>query len=458
MVGNAHPTTKGNMKKITHLFYGFLIVLTALWLWADNIITTPLTFLPARESLMNYTGIIAISVMSVGMIIAIRPARLEPFFGGLDKMYRLHKWLGISALTFSVVHWAIKQSPGWLSGLGLITLPPRGPRGARAVVEGFSMQQTLGSLRGVAEFIGEWSFYVAAVLMVLALVKYFPYRLFFKTHHFLIFLYLLLVFHAVVLMKFAYWSSVIGVLTGVLMLAGSAAALGILFKQTGKDRRAVALVEALEYHPDSKVLKVAVKLKDRWLGHEAGQFAFATFTPDEAPHPFTISSAWTGDGRMFFLIKELGDYTQTLAAKLKVGDTVKLEGPYGQFNFKHPKPRQIWVAGGIGITPFVARMKALAAANDGKAVDLIFCVSELDEKGLNYIQQDATAAGVNLHILYDKRDGRLNAERLCEMMPDWQNASIWFCGPAAFGDQLQADLAARGLNSGDFHREMFSMR
>ena len=103
-------------------------------------------------------------------------------------------------------------------------------------------------------------------------------------------------------------------------------------------------------------------------------------------------------------------------------------------------------------------MKALAAASDGKSIDLIFCVSELDEKGLNYIQQDATAAGVNLHILYDKRDGRLNAERLCEMMPDWQNASIWFCGPAAFGDQLQADLAARGLNSGDFHREMFSMR
>jgi len=39
---------------------------------------------------------------------------------------------------------------------------------------------------------------------------------------------------------------------------------------------------------------------------------------------------------------------------------VTVEGPYGCFDFEDNHPRQIWVAGGIGITPFVARMKYLA--------------------------------------------------------------------------------------------------
>lgn len=70
---------------------------------------------------------------------------------------------------------------------------------------------------------------------------------------------------------------------------------------------------------------------------------------DEGPHPFTLSSAWTGDGRIQFIIRALGDYTGTLADRLRVGDPVKVEGPYGRFNFREPS-RQIW-SGGIGITP-----------------------------------------------------------------------------------------------------------
>lgn len=445
------------MKKIAFFFYSLLVVLSAAWLWADNIFATDFKFLPTRAALINYTGIIAISAMSVGMILAIRPVKMEPFFGGLDKMYRLHKWLGIGALTYSVLHWALKESPGWLSGLGLISLPPRGPRGGSGQVPA-GIEGVLGSMRGIAESTGEWAFYAGVVLMALALIKRFPYRHFFKTHHILIFVYLVLVFHSVVLMKFAYWSSLVGILTAMLLLAGTAAALGILFKQRGKDRRAVGAIEALEYHEDSSTLRVDIKLKDRWLGHQAGQFAFVHFTPDESPHPFTMSSAWHGDGKMFFLIKELGDYTNTLASKLKVGDLVKLEGPYGRFNFESEKPRQIWIAGGIGITPFIARMLHLAKKHDGKPIDLIFCVSELDEKGLQYLERDAKNTNVRLHVLYDKRDGLLNTERLCQMIPNWQEASVWFCGPKAFGHSMREGLVAKGLSDGDFHQEMFEMR
>lgn len=42
--------------------------------------------------------------MSEASILAARPRLLEPLFGGLDRMYRAHKWLGIPALILMILH------------------------------------------------------------------------------------------------------------------------------------------------------------------------------------------------------------------------------------------------------------------------------------------------------------------------------------------------------------------
>ncbi len=39
---------------------------------------------------------------------------------------------------------------------------------------------------------------------------------------------------------------------------------------------------------------------------------------------------------------------------LRTGTRVQVEGPYGRFDFRKGGARQIWLAGGIGITPFLA--------------------------------------------------------------------------------------------------------
>ena len=50
-----------------------------------------------------------------------------------------------------------------------------------------------------------------------------------------------------------------------------------------------------------------------------------------------------------------------LEVMARIGQPVTVEGPYGRFTFDDGAERQIWIGGGIGIAPFVARMKALAA-------------------------------------------------------------------------------------------------
>jgi predicted ferric reductase len=137
---------------------------------------------------------------------------------------------------------------------------------------------------------------------------------------------------------------------------------------------------------------------------------------------------------------------------------ISIEGPYGQFNFQGDKGRQIWIGGGIGIAAFVARMKMLADNPDGKIIDLFHTTATLDEGGISLLRSDAKAAHVKLHLLIDNTDGLLTAEHIFKTVPEWKSASVWFCGPTAFGDTLQRDFTAAGLAPRDFHQELFEIR
>ncbi|RUU49200.1 ferric reductase, partial [Mesorhizobium sp. M2C.T.Ca.TU.002.02.1.1] len=62
-------------------------------------------------------------------------------------------------------------------------------------------------------------------------------------------------------------------------------------------------------------------------------------------------------------------------------------------------------------------------------------------------------------VFVDARDGRLTGDRIRAEVPEWRMASIWFCGPAGFGEALRKDFAAQGLPVGErFHQELFAMR
>lgn len=143
---------------------------------------------------------------------------------------------------------------------------------------------------------------------------------------------------------------------------------------------------------------------------------------------------------------------------MKVGDLVKVEGPYGCFDFSGSKPRQIWVAGGIGITPFIVRMEALAYRSDDKSIDLFYSTNAPDEGFIAKVRAHAQAAQVRLHLLVTAKDGRLDVEHICRTVPQWSSADVWFCGPVAFNRAIHRDFNLRGLAAGDFHQELFDLR
>jgi predicted ferric reductase len=453
------------MTAIRWAWLGLLALVTALWAltapWVLPAGDTAAGWMAWRAPLTQWTGMLAVAAMSVALLLAARPVVLEPWLGGLDKMYRLHKWLGMTALVLATLHWVITQAPKWLVGLGWMAPRVRPARGGGSSDTAISLMQ---SLRDPAEGLGEWAFYAMVLLLVLALWQRVPYRRFFQAHRALPVVYLVLVFHAVVLMQAGTWAQPIGWLMAVLLGVGSVAAPLVLFGIAGRGRRAVGEVQAIVLHAEQQVLEVTVQLKSRWPGHQAGQFAFVRFDEHEGPHPFTVSSAWNGDGRLVFMVKGLGDHTRSLPGQVKVGDLVRIEGPYGQFSFASDRPRQVWVGGGIGITPFIAGLLARERWPDTRPVDLFHTSAQADEPAFRRLRQAAQRAGVHLHLTVDGPDGpngpdgRLTAAGIARAVPDWASGDVWFCGPTGFGKALRRDLMALGLRGRDFHQELFSLR
>jgi predicted ferric reductase len=434
------------MVKITSAFGLFVIAITGVWLLGDTLYSSTSGLQIPSDAFTQLTGILSTAMMCFAIFLATRPKFLEPALNGLDKMYRLHKWLGVGALVTGLAHWLLKSGGG----------PGQGAPGQAAAS---ATQTFLESMQGPAHGVAQPAMFVLFAFIAVALITKIPYRFFAKTHYLIALPFAVLAFHSIVLLKGDYWSMPIGWLTAAIVAVGLAGVLMSISGLIGARRKAAATVVSSFYYPELRVLEANLKLDGNWLGHKPGQFAFITTDKKEGAHPFTIATAWdASDKTVGFIAKELGDHTKDVREQFSVGHAATVEGPYGAFTFDCNKPSQVWIGAGIGITPFVARMRDLAKVPGKKRLYLFHSTADVSEIALAKMKADAAAANVELHILVSPRDGRLDASKIQQAVPDWKSASFWFCGPAGFGASLKADFMRSGLSYSDFHQELFHMR
>ena len=442
------------MRPMNVLLGGFMALVTLAWAWdlqygAGNT-GASLPWLVRQEGLY-LTGLMAISLMSLAVFLAARPGWLERPLGGLDKMYRGHKWAGILAVAFASLHWLIELSDDLLKAwVG---------REGRIAEENYN--GLLEAMRDLAEDLGEWAIYAILAMLALTLWKRFPYRPWRFLHQVMPVIYLALAFHAVLLAPAHYWGQPTGWLLGLLILTGSVSAGYSLAGRIGRARRVDGTIIAIE-HPAPDIVTVHCRLDRAWRGHRPGQFAFIRFDHEEAPHPFTIACADHGDRTISFQIKALGDYTGSLPNRLKVGQPVSVEGPYGRFDIArlNPGARQIWVAGGIGITPFLAWLDSLATqAGGGPVADLHYCTRDRQSDAF-VARLEALCAplpGIRLRVHGAKQGEILTAAMVAG--EDRQNpAEVWFCGPQGLAEHLQSGLRMAIPGRFRFHQEAFEIR
>lgn len=445
----------GSFKMKTRvLLAGFLGILSVTWAW-DAVYMHPMVgdwpWL-LRQHGLYLTGLWSIGLMSLAMMLAIRPTWLEGALGGMDKIYHLHKWGGILAILFGAAHWLIE-----MAGDPLKDMFGKAGRPAKEATMFF-----LQPWRSEAKDLGELAIYILLVLLVLALWRRFPYRPWRLLHKAMPLLYLLLVFHTVALMPLTYWQGPTGLLQVALLSGGTLAAVISLAQRIGHHRRHDGRIVSVAQRGD--VLEVVCDPGPGWKTHRPGQFAFVTFDRLEGAHPFTIASAPKAESRLItFQIKMLGDYTRKLGHRLHPGQAVIIEGPYGRLDWRRGRKHatQVWVAGGIGVTPFLAWLESLRQTPPAMPITMHYCMRDAtSDPFVERIRQLCADLGnVTLHEHDASRSELLDADKLLAGTATRNGKlDVWFCGPLDFARSLEVGLRNVMGRRLHMHREAFNMR
>ena len=403
-----------------------------------------LVFPPVNDGSENFIrkyageiiGSTNIVLMSISLFLSARPRWAEKYFGGLDKMYVTHRHASTAAFLLIFVHvLTVPISTHWRLGnylaviafagivpIALLSLAPRIP---------FLNKLTGGTYEGwkkLKRFIG--------VYFIIAFI------------------------HSLTVDALSAFIAISW--TQIFFIIGTASYLyteifGRFFK-----KYLPYMVEAVN-HPNASTTEVVLRAKKDRLQHaRAGQFLFIRFPSDrtlDESHPFTISSAPRAD-RVRVTVKASGDFTRALFAKLQPGMDAVVEGPYGLFDYKTGGAKQIWIAGGIGLTPFLSFIRHLHGdlAHD---VDFYYTVRHPEEA--LFVEEIEAAAKTNPHLKphfrFSGRDGSLTIEHiLANAGGDVKGHHIYLCGPLPMVQAFEKKFLALGVPHGHIHFEEFNFR
>lgn len=205
---------------------------------------------------------------------------------------------------------------------------------------------------------------------------------------------------------------------------------------------------------------------------EPGQFAWlntgkTSFHRDQ--HPISLSScAYDEPGReIAFTIKSLGDWSGETVPAIQPGRKVWVDGPYGVFTADREQgPGYVFIAGGVGITPFYSTCLTFANRGDQRPVFLFYAGKDLEKLTLRE-QLDALQSRMNLKIIYVLQNpdsdwrgeqGFITADVLQRHLPNqFKRMQYFVCGPGPMMDSMEQILPTLGVPAELIHTERFDM-
>jgi predicted ferric reductase len=391
-----------------------------------------------RQYAGEILGSINIVLMSFALLLSGRPKWAEKYFGGLDKMYVTHRRLATVAFLLIFVH--VLTVPitltGWrlgnylaviaFAGLVSIVLISLSPRIA------FLNKLSGGTYEGwknLKRYIG--IFFILGFVHSLTIAS--P-------------------LDALIAFSFVQVFFIMGTLAYLYTEI-----FGRFFK-----KYVPYTVEDVK-HPNQTTTEVTLRAKREPIKKQrAGQFLFVRFPGDRSlneSHPFTISSAPQEDV-LRLTIKASGDFTRELFAKLKPGMDAIVEGAYGMFDFKAGGPKQIWIAGGIGLTPFLSFLRSLKGTLN-QEVDFYYTVRHKEEALFTDEIEAAAKENPRLkaHIRYSATDGSLTIEHILKNAGgSVKDHHIYICGPLPMIQAFEQKFLALGVPAENIHFEEFNFR
>ncbi|MBZ9686630.1 hypothetical protein G9F72_009850 [Clostridium estertheticum] len=390
-------------------------------------------------------------------IITARPKFIEKNFG-MDKMYRFHMVMPLVAFTLGLIHNQIKE--GYFED---------------------SFQTTLGTATLI---IFGTIIVISALLMINKLfikikivddIRNLLKKILKPKHEFLVTIHNITVIGVCVLLVHILLSNSVkaNIPLEITLVSYFVIALSMYFYHKILKRH---IAKSKEYTISDVIVEcnniITLKFKPKnhkLFNYKPGQFLYVKLYNSEIPkdeHPFTISSSPTEMDYISVTVKQLGDFTNSLV-KARVGDRAYVDGSYGSFtHLDLPKASKMcFIAGGIGITPFLSMLRYLNIEEKDRQVILLWGVRDSSEL-ICREELDSIAGNMkNLSIIpvlssdknYSGEQGYVDAARVRRLLNNDLDYDFFICGPPIMLEKVVSDLRSFNIDSHKIHFERFSI-
>lgn len=381
-----------------------------------------------------WLGWLGSGLVSASLLLMVREPSVAAWFGGLDRMFRWHHMLGTCGYVALLLH------PLAIAGQSL----PADPVAAWRTLSPFT--QSLPGLLGWAALAGLMAGLASTFAVRLR------YSLWRKLHAMLGIGALAGIAHLLAVRGFS--ASAWPVIVPAMLALG----WRVLRADLGGSARPyeVSAVANLS----GRIVEATLKPLAAPIHIEPGQFVMAAFF--EGPnyrgcgeyHPYTVSGA-APDGALTLSIKALGDCTRNIQS-LEPGVAVRVQGPYGTFLVDRIDAPELWVAGGIGITPFLALLRAGPVA---RPIEFIYAYREAaDAPHLAELAgYSASQALLRFHPLA-LQENLTPLFELLGTLPGLAARHVYLCGPPPLVDAITRQLCLHGVPQRQIHFENFDFR
>ncbi len=395
---------------------------TGLVLWAF-----PDGLSPARTAGV-VIGWIGCGLLLCSLLLMVREPRLAALLGGLQRLYDWHHWTGFAAYVALLAHpLALAADAG-----------PGAPQLAWQTLSPFSESWPV------------WSGWLSLLLLMAGLAATFERRLPYRTRRWL------------------HIALGIGVLLGMahLVLLGvdepielliALAVLLLMWRAVRSDWGFGArpyVVKSAHPVADGTIEIVLAPLADL-IDVVPGQFIQIAFLAGPGFqgcgefHPFTVCGM-ERDGQIRIAVKSAGDCTCAIQS-MRPGTAARVQGAFGTLFAEQRPGSALWVAGGVGVTPFVAMLRSHRLA--GPTMLLYLYRSPADAAFLNELQ--ALEQAEPLFSLHAVATGAA-APDLTTLLPDakWlADRECYVAGPPGLIAGVKSVLRNRGVAWRRFHCE-----
>jgi len=200
----------------------------------------------------------------------------------------------------------------------------------------------------------------------------------------------------------------------------------------------------------------------------AGQYITVKTNPKDSDHlalrHYSLCSASTDNGIEFAVRRDNRDEHRGLVSNylhddLKVGDTVLLSAPAGDFALNKELMMQdeiplVLMSAGVGVTPILAMLEAQVAANPQRPIVWVYACQNKDHHAFDTQVELLLQSAMNVkkHIFYFE-DGQLLDAVWLETLP--KPADVYVCGSMPFMESMIDGLVALDHGVDSVHYEPF---